>query len=97
MSSDEIIHDCPDALCTLPLYTGRCSDECLRRYHGKSNSKYAYWEHRAKYNDYIWVECSNCSFRVENHKAVILDGCDTKFSDVRYKFCPICGKEMRIH
>lgn len=57
----------------------------------------AYWEHRAKHNDYLWVECSNCGFRIENYKAVVLDGSDTKFSEVKYKFCPICGKEMGVH
>lgn len=97
MRNGEVIYDCPNALCTLPLYTGKCSKECLARYYNTTNSNYAYWEHRAKHNDHLWVECSNCGFRVENYKAVVLDKCDTKFSDVKYKFCPICGKEMRVH
>jgi hypothetical protein len=79
------------------VHTGKCLDECLRRYRAEINtSNYAFWKHRAAYNDYIWVECSNCGFRVENYKAVVLDGCDTKFKDVKYKFCPICGKEMKV-
>ena len=59
-------------------------------------SPYAYWLHRARYNDYIWCECSNCGFWVEHYKAVVTKGCDTNFVDVKYKFCPICGKEMRV-
>ena len=60
------------------------------------DSPYAYWLHRARYNDYIWCECSNCGFWVEHYKAVVTQGCDTNFVDVKYKFCPICGKEMRV-
>ena len=60
------------------------------------DSPYAYWLHRGRYNDYIWCECSNCGFWVEHYKAVITQGYDTNFVDVKYKFCPICGKEMRV-
>lgn len=100
MLSDRIIYSCNNANCHEPIDTGRCKEECWRRYREekKTNTedKFAYWEHRAKHNDYLWVQCSNCGFRVENYTAVVLDGCDTKFKDVKYKFCPICGKEMRV-
>lgn len=97
LNSNEIVPDCKIASCVHPHYTGKCLDECLRRYREEIKvSKYAFWRHRAGHNDYLWVECSNCGFRVENYKAVVLDGCDTKFKDVKYKFCPICGKEMRV-
>lgn len=100
MLSDRIIYNCPNAACHEPIDTGRCKEECWRRYRGEkkpvAEENFAYWEHRAKHNDYLWVQCSNCGFRVENYTAVILDGCDTKFKDVKYRFCPICGKEMRV-
>lgn len=60
------------------------------------NSNEAYWLHRAQHNDYIWVECSNCGFWVENYKAVVLDYCDTAFKDTKYHYCPKCGKKMRV-
>ena len=56
----------------------------------------AYWLHRAQHNDYIWVECSYCGFRVENYKAVVLNRSDTDFIDTRYHYCPICGKKMKV-
>ena len=102
INNHEHILECPRwGICSTPTYTGRCSKICFElrdRYNGAyKSSNTAYWEHRAKYNDFIWVECSNCKFRVENYKAVVCDGSDTKFSAVKYKFCPICGKEMRVH
>lgn len=102
ITETEYIVDCPRwVFCSTPVYTGRCSKVCF-----EMKKKYericgitdvAYWEHRAEYNDFIWVECSNCGFREEAYKVVVKDGCDTKFSDVKYKFCPMCGKEMRVH
>ena len=99
MLSDRIIYDCNNANCTVPMTTGACLHQCWVRYRGKpkKENNIAYWEHRAKHNDYLWVECSNCRFRIENYVAVVLAGCDTEFSDVKYKFCPMCGKEMRVH
>jgi membrane protease subunit (stomatin/prohibitin family) len=94
MMSDKIIYDCPNATCTEPLYTGRCKQACWDRYNGKTTK--AKWKHRAEYNDFICVECSNCGFRVENYKAVVFDCSDTKFKDVKYKFCPMCGKPMGV-
>ena len=102
INSQDYIMDCPRwAFCSIPVYTGRCSKVCFEL-KSKYESTYqvashAYWEHRAQYNDYLWVECSNCKFQVEKYKAVVCDGSDTKFSEVKYKFCPICGKEMRVH
>lgn len=60
------------------------------------DSPYAYWLHRAQHNYYIWVECSNCGFWVENYKAVVLGRGDTDLIDTKYHYCPICGKEMRV-
>lgn len=99
MVSDRIIYSCNNANCRHPIDTGKCLDECWRRFKDqkKPEESFAYWEHRAQHNDYLWVQCSNCGFRIENYVAVVLAGCDTKFSDVKYKFCPICGKEMRVH
>jgi hypothetical protein len=103
INDNEHILECPRwGICSTPVYTGRCSAVCFAlksKYESTYNDKanIAYWEHRAAYNDFIWVECSNCKFRVENYKAVVLAGSDTKFSDTKYKYCPICGKEMRVH
>ena len=97
INSKEVVPDCRQANCRHLLYTGRCLAECLRRYKGELVvSNHAFWRHRGAYNDFIWVECSNCGFREEGYKAVVKDGCDTKFKDVKYKFCPMCGKEMRV-
>ena len=60
------------------------------------DSPYAYWLHRGRYNDYIWCECSYCGFWVEAYKAVETQRSSTDYVNVRYKFCPICGKEMRV-
>ena len=97
INAHEVVPNCPHVECTHQLYTGKCLDECMKRYRAEmGTSNYAFWRHRGAHNDYIWVECSNCGFRVENYKAVVFDGSDTKFKDVKYKFCPICGKEMRV-
>ena len=96
----KLIYDCPKAACVYSLFTGRCRDKCKKRYKvetAEESDSFTYWEHRAKHNDYLWVECSNCGFTVENYKAVVLDKCDTKFSEVIYKFCPMCGKAMSVH
>ena len=96
--NDYIIHSCNNANCTVPTTTGKCLQACWDRYNRENGitSDIAYWDHRAQHNDYLWVECSNCKFRVENYVAVILDKSDTKFSGVKYNFCPICGKRMRV-
>ena len=56
----------------------------------------AYWLHRGQYNDYIWVECSKCGFRVENYKAVKLGISDMDLKEAKYHYCPICGSRMRV-
>jgi hypothetical protein len=72
-------------------------DECFRqRDKEMSVNNYAFWRHRGAHNDFIWCECSNCSFRVENYKAVVMNGSDTDYADVKYRFCPMCGKEMKV-
>lgn len=98
MSSDRIIHDCPNASCTVPLTTGACLYQCWVRYKGDSKPpcEVAYWRHRGAHNDYIWAECSNCGFREENWKVVKLGKSDTDYVEVKWNYCPKCGKEMRI-
>jgi ribosomal protein L33 len=94
MTSDKIIYDCPNASCSEPLYTGRCKQECWDRYCGKAS--FARWKHRGMHNDFIWAECSNCGFRVENYKAVRVGKSSTDYVEVIYKFCPMCGKPMEV-
>lgn len=98
INGHEVISSCPHyTFCTYLLYTGSCMKECFKRRDKELGAnKHAFWRHRGADNDFLWVECSNCGFRVENYKAVVFDGSDTKFKDVKYKFCPICGKEMRV-
>lgn len=94
MSSDNIIYGCTNAVCTEPLYTGRCKQACWNRYL-ESTSK-ARWKHRGVHNDFIWAECSSCGFRVESLKAVKIGRTSTDYTGVIYKFCPICGKQMEV-
>ena len=30
-----IIHDCPNAACRTPIFTGKCLEECIRRWRGE--------------------------------------------------------------
>ena len=98
INGNEVISDCPHyAFCGHVLHVGSCMKECFKCRDKESGaSNYAFWCHRGAHNDFLWVECSNCGFHVENYKAVVFDGSDTKFKDVKYKFCPICGKEMKV-
>lgn len=98
INGNEVLSNCPHyTFCAHVLYVGSCMKECLKRRDKELGAKnYAFWRHRGAHNDFLWVECSNCGFRVENYKAVVFDGSDTKFKDVKYKFCPMCGKEMRV-
>ena len=97
INSNYVVPNCPHALCTHQLHTGKCLDECLRRYRAEIKaSNHAFWRHRGANNDFIWCECSNCGFRVEAYHAVKLGTSSTDYVDVKYKFCPICGKEMRV-
>jgi hypothetical protein len=101
INNHEHITSCPRwATCSTPVYTGSCSKICFElknkyeRVYGKSSI--AYWRSRAQHNDYLWAECSNCGFRVEAYNAVVCGKSSSDFVDVKYKFCPICGKEMRV-
>lgn len=58
--------------------------------------KKAKWKNRIEYKDYLWAECSNCGFRVENYKAVKTDRSSTEYIEAIWKFCPICGSEMSV-
>jgi ribosomal protein L33 len=93
INSHEVVPDCRQANCRHQLDTGKCLDECLKRYRGINKAK---WKHRGAYNDFIWAECSNCGFRVENYKAVKTGRSDTDYVEVKYKFCPMCGKPMEV-
>ena len=55
---------------------------------------HGHWMNRSAKNDYIWCECSNCGFMVENYKAVILGKSDTDYIGVKYHYCPVCGAKM---
>jgi hypothetical protein len=97
INGNEVVPNCPHVCCTHQLHTGKCLDECIKRYRAEmGTSNHAFWRHRSAYNDFIWCECSNCGFRVEAYKAVVSEDRDTNYVDVKYKYCPICGKEMRV-
>lgn len=96
INSHEVVSDCRHANCRHLLDTGKCLDECLKRYRSELGINKAKWKHRGAYNDFIWAECSNCGFRVENYKAVKTGHSDTDYVEVKYKFCPMCGKPMEV-
>ena len=50
-----------------------------------------YWNTREAHNDYLWVECSECGYRVENYVAVKTGVSSTDIVEVRWHFCPKCG------
>ena len=85
-------------LCPTPLYTGKCSDECIKKHYKEFNSSKdkAKWKHRAEYNDFIFAECSNCGFMEEAWKVVRKGESDCEYVEVKYKFCPMCGKAMGV-
>lgn len=62
MLNDGIIHSCNNANCTHPIYTGKCLDECWRRFRGekKAEESSAYGDPRVYQHDFLLVECSNC-------------------------------------
>lgn len=60
-------------------------------------SNTAYWKDRSDKNDYLWCECSNCGFMVENYKVVELGFSDTDYIGVKYNYCPKCGKKMFVN
>lgn len=105
INSHECITECPRwNICSTPVYTGRCSRVCfeLKKKYKDMHSSYndpniAYWQTRAQFNDFLWTECSNCKFKVEAYKAVKQGRSSTDYERVIYNFCPICGREMRVH
>ena len=54
----------------------------------------AQWKTREKHNDYLWVECSNCGFRVENYKAVETGRSSTDVIGYKWHACPKCTAKM---
>ena len=55
---------------------------------------YAQWKTREAKNDYLWVECSNCGFRVENYNAVELGSSSTDIIGYKWHACPKCASKM---
>lgn len=55
---------------------------------------YAQWKTRAYRNDYIWVECSNCGFLVENYKAIYTGKSSTDIVGYKWHACPKCTAKM---
>lgn len=56
--------------------------------------RHAYWKTREEHNDYLWVECSNCGFMVENYKAVKTGNSSTDIIGNKWNGCPICLAKM---
>ncbi len=54
----------------------------------------ARWKTREARNDYLWVECSNCGFTVENYKAVELGMSSTDVVGYKWHACPKCTAKM---
>lgn len=57
----------------------------------------AYWESREEYNDFLHVQCSNCGFWANNYEAVKIGRSSVDYVGVIYKYCPKCGREMKVH
>lgn len=97
MNDREIVPRCKLAPCAYLLFTGKCLNECLKIYHAELGIKgEARWKPRAKHNDFIWAECSNCGFREEARKVVQKGESDTDYIRAKYMFCPMCGKSMGV-
>ena len=100
MKKSNLITDCPHFfLCATAHYTGKCAKQCFDKYHKELGIKptvTARWKHRAEHNDFLWAECSNCGFRVEAYKAVKAGKSSTDYTEVKYNFCPNCGKPMEV-
>lgn len=54
----------------------------------------AHWKTREARNDYLWVECSNCGFLVENYKAVKTGRSSTDIVEYKWHACPKCTAKM---
>lgn len=52
------------------------------------------WKTREARNDYLWVECSNCGFTVENYKAVELGRSSIDVVGYKWHACPKCAAKM---
>lgn len=61
---------------------------------GESKPLIAQWKTREAKNDYLWVECSNCGFWVENYKAVELGVSSTDVIGYKWHACPKCTAKM---
>lgn len=57
----------------------------------------ATWKHRGDKNDFLWAECSNCGWRVENYKAVEIGVSSTDYIGIKYKRCPKCEAKMVLN
>lgn len=96
---------CKEGCCSA-MHGGRCIDlDDLDRCqiesivnnliaNGVTIRKNACWKTREDKNDYLWVECSNCGFVVENYKAVKLGCSSTDVIGYKYHSCPICTAKM---
>ena len=70
-----------------------CEIACLDAYL-LDKSIVAHWMTREHKNDYLWVECSNCGFLVENYKAVNVGKSSTDIIGYKYHACPKCTAKM---
>lgn len=88
---DHFIHN----RCNQIAITGSCVG-CAMKYRKADEAPEAKWKHRAEHNDFIWAECSNCGFREEAWKVVYKGKSDREYIDVKWKYCPMCGKRMGV-
>lgn len=58
------------------------------------NPVIAQWKTREAKNDYLWVECSNCGFKIENYKAVELGKSSIDVISYKWHACPKCTAKM---
>ena len=54
----------------------------------------AHWKTREEENDFLWVECSNCGFLVENYEAVKTGISCTDIVGYKWHACPKCTARM---
>lgn len=54
----------------------------------------AKWKTREACNDFLWVECSNCGFLVENYKAIKIGRSSTDVVGYKWHSCPKCSAKM---
>lgn len=79
------------------FYSGVCAVEseiaCLNAY-VFDESTASHWKTREDKNDFLWVECSNCGFIVENYQAVNLGKSSTDIVGYKWHACPKCTAKM---